>query len=483
MPLTTAVIDWAGSRGIGRSTLERVRAAGDTEGKTVGFPYFAGGKLANVKYRALGEKKFWMRDGGDLVFWNLDAVLSGPMSRVFVCEGEMDGCALIEAGVPVDQVLSVPNGAPREASDDPTNTDRYRFVDTGLEAGLSAVKEFVLLTDSDQPGKALRKDLARLLGAGRCAFADWPDGIKDANEMLLKDGPEALRELVEKGAQVWPVEGLYRLSELPEPPDFELWQPGYPEWESKLRFAPTTVSVLTGHPGHGKSLMAMQLWFNVCRDYRLRAAVASFETRPKPFQRRNLRQFYVGKPQKLMTDAECRRADAWIEDHMLWLFHEGRNSRIRPTLDWILETAEVAVVRHRARVLVIDPWNKLESTRPHGMNETDYIGQSLDACIDFARDMDCHVQIVAHPAKVLGKSAKEPPGLEDIAGSKNWHNRVDQGITIHRPTMFRDGERQTGCDLMVLKSRYEELGYPCMLQMEYNLQTCRYRSTDYDSRI
>ena len=59
--------------------------------------------------------------------------------------------------------------------------------------------------------------------------------------MLRSDGAQALRELVTEGALPWPVEGLYRLNELPEPAPLSLWNPGFPEWESKVMLAPRTV--------------------------------------------------------------------------------------------------------------------------------------------------------------------------------------------------------------------------------------------------
>jgi twinkle protein len=42
--------------------------------------------------------------------------------------------------------------------------------------------------------------MVRLFGAARFHFVNWPEGIKDANAMLVSDGSEALRGLVEDGA-------------------------------------------------------------------------------------------------------------------------------------------------------------------------------------------------------------------------------------------------------------------------------------------
>jgi twinkle protein len=50
-------------------------------------------------------------------------------------------------------------------------------------------------------------------------------------------------------------------------------------------------------------------------------------------------------------------ADAWIEERYLFLVHHDG----RPTLEWFLEKAEAAVVRYGARIIQLDPWNRLEA--------------------------------------------------------------------------------------------------------------------------
>ena len=152
----------------------------------------------------------------------------------------------------------------------------------------------------------------RLLGPARCCFVEWPEGIKDANEFLVKHGAADLRMFLQEDQREWPVTGLYGLFQLPEPSPLEIWRPGFPEWENKLAFAPTTLSIVTGHPGHGKTILTSQLWFQICRDYGVKAAFASFETRPKPHHRRNIRQFMYGRLDRDLTDEERAHADRWI---------------------------------------------------------------------------------------------------------------------------------------------------------------------------
>jgi twinkle protein len=106
--------------------------------------------------------------------------------------------------------LSVPGGAKEAPADDPKGQRGYAYVDDALKARLSHVKKFVWCGDADGPGLALRDDMTRLLGAARFHFVNWPEGIKDANAMLVSDGGEALRGLVEDGAL--PLAGCGNLS-------------------------------------------------------------------------------------------------------------------------------------------------------------------------------------------------------------------------------------------------------------------------------
>jgi hypothetical protein len=55
-------------------------------------------------------------------------------------------------------------------------------------------------------------------------------------------------------------------------------------------------------------------------------------------------------------------ADAWINERYFFLVHEAN----RPTLEWFLEIAEVAIIRHGVRIVQIDPWNRLEASRSPG---------------------------------------------------------------------------------------------------------------------
>lgn len=464
---------WARSRGISRQTSGLVPVASgtvhfsdlDAKSEAIFFRYQEGWKA-----RAFPEKAFIAGGGWKPSFWNIEQVLAANSGTVFCTEGEVDALSIIEAGIPPSQVLSVPNGARLKPQDNPRESRGYGYVLEALKQGLSRIKRFVWCGDADEPGLALRADMLRILGAARFMYVTWPDGINDANDMLRLQGAEALHAILTAGAVPWPTGGIYRLSELPPPPDLTIWKPSIPGFEGKVRLAPRTLSLVTGNPGHGKTVCFGQIWYEVAKSYNLVCCIASFETTPKPHLRRQLRTLLTGKLEIEMSEQELAQADAWIEEHYVFLLH----SEQRPTLEWFLDCAETAVVRHGAKIVQLDPWNRLEAMRSPKETETEYILRCLRAMYVFATDMDCHLQVVAHPAKMDGGRRGQPPTLEDVSGSRHWENIIDQGFVIHRPEMFDGTERKTHADFYHRKARFEELGYPCKIALDYNLAQRKY---------
>lgn len=477
--LSAAAVEWAQyERRLSRKTLVALGVASgivhfpqvDRKHEALFFKFMEGWKARSI------QGKHHVAGGGfKASFWNLENVLRCGREVIWITEGELDACALVEAGIHYGSVLSVPNGAREKPTiGDPLESGGYGYVAEALRQGLSRVKRVIWCGDDDGPGHALRADMVRIFGAARFYFVTWPEGCKDAGDLLKFDGPEALFDLVTEGYLPWPVEGLYRLSELPEPPPLELWYPGFPEWERKVMLAPKTLSVATGHPGHGKTAFFNQMWYQVSKRYDVGVCIASFETRAKPHIRRQLRSLYSGKLEMNMSEVEMKQADDWINQRYLFVATDT------PTLATLLDAAEVAVVRHGCKVVMLDPWNRLESARDGASEtETDYIGRCLRTIHSFAHDMGCHFMILAHPAKTHATRRDMPPDLADISGSKNWDNAVDQGFVIYREKLWEDGVRQTDCLVQVKKARFEELGYPCNLGMKLNLISGRFESTDY----
>lgn len=481
--LSQAAIDYAANeRRISAATLGLLNAASGTayfprrlerRSEAVFFPYTLDGERVYWKASAFPEKDFIGMKGGTLCFLNLDAVLKAAPGDVFITEGEWDTAALVEAGFSINRVMSVPNGARERKRDDAGENEPsgYEYVLDALKRGLGKHKRFIWCGDADAAGYDLRRDMAKVLGAAKFYFVDWPTGVKDANDMLRSVGPQELFEYVNGKAKPWPVAGLYTMAELPEMPPIRPWEvPNLPSWKGKILFAASTMSVVTGHPGHGKTALMAQAIADIAEKNDLVVAVATFETRAKPHYRRILRTLHSGRLEHEMSDQEIHYSDRWINDHYLFMSHPEQ----QPTLDWLLDMAETAVVRRGAKIIQLDPWNRLESQRDRTETETEYIGRCLTAIYKFAQDMGVHFQVLAHPAKMDGPRKGSPPELDDIAGSKHWDNRVDQGFVVHRPKLFEGEQRCTEAAIYYKKTRFPELGHPCKLDLNYNIRSGRY---------
>lgn len=426
-------------------------------------------EIVNYKARATDEKLFKAKAAGKQIAYNWGPVAraleSGAQQAVYITEAEFDACSLVEAGFSSDACLSVASGAPRGAKEGGELGGRYAFWLEAVRGPLKDAERYVLCSDNDDPGRALRADLVSILGAAKCWFVDWPEGCKDANDYLVRYGPIDLRDYVDRNAKPWPVRGLYRMSEIPEPPALELWDTGFEEFGGSIKLAPTMLSAVTGWPGSGKTHLMQQLWFQVCKEHDIRIVMMSAETGIKPHVRRNLRQFFWHKAERDLGTAQIAKADTWIDEHILLLDSGGE----QPTVKWLINTIEVAAIRHGCRAAIIDPWNKVEEDfDSRGDSETRWIGRTLDLFIAMSRGLNIHTQIIAHPSKPDGHAKNYAPDLYSISGSAHWNNRVDQGFCIYREKLFEEGKRMTGCELRVLKTRFEELGHPRMFQMDFD---------------
>ncbi|MEO0498944.1 MAG: DnaB-like helicase C-terminal domain-containing protein [Pseudomonadota bacterium] len=471
------------SRSISRETSDRAGVAAckpsELQGEdALAFPYWRAGEVVGVKYRALGRKAFAQQKGGESYWFGLEHLVTPGDGRVYVTEGEMDALSIAEVGL---EAVAWTAGANPSDVDADVETDARFAPAREAMCGRLAGKEIVLAGDMDDQGKALKTALARVFGLATVRDLDWPKGCKDANDALRALGPTAFREWCEIEARPWRIEGLFRLSEVPDRPPLTVWSHLFDEWEDRFALAPGLFSVMTGEPGMGKTHFSAQLAYRVAQRHEVRVGMASFETPVKPHYQRLLRGFCVGKRWQDLTAEEERAADAWIDDAYRFIQHP----RDIPGFQWMLDTLEAAAVRDGCQLLIVDPWNRLEHARHPRESETEYIGRALTALMEFVRDLGVHLMVLAHPAKRANAfnpqtSKFVAPTLGDISGSKHWENRPDQGFVVHRERKWdRETNQQvTEAQFIVAKSRFQELGYERVWNLDFDRERNAYRSLD-----
>lgn len=455
-------------------------------GKEIGaicFPYRRDDEVINIKYR-FPNKRFAMESGAELSFYNLDRVQEAE--TVIICEGEMDVLALYEAGY--KNVISPPNGAPSENTDIENASLEYM---ASAEQVLKDAKRVILAGDMDGPGQRYMDELARRIGKGKCWKVRWPDGCKDANDVLLLEGFEGGASGIKVAidmAEPYPVDGIttpgsyleaiFRFrTDQESGARITIW----PEFSKLCRFSPGQLSIVTGVPSSGKSVWLNSVILDLAVQHGWNVGVFSPEYFPKEIHVRDLVENLTGKVMnekfkdrldvEVATDNEVRAAVATIDKHINFILPP------EPTLDQIVERAQTLVYRNGIKMLVIDPWTEIDHPERGSMSMTDWVDVCLKRLRRFGREYGVHVVIVAHPKKVApvpGKDGnRKMPVITpyDISDSRHWFEMADNIFSVYRDK----SDPNEPVQVHVQKVRFRDNGDIGLALFKYDKWTRRYR--------
>lgn len=452
---------------------------GGVEQDSIWFPY--GGKKPYAhKIRAVSSKAF-TQAGGASTFWLIEQAQQDQ--DLFVVEGEIDALTVREVGF--RSVVSVPNGAPVRVSDgkiDPREDKKFQYVWQG-KAQLSKAKRVIIATDNDEPGQALAEELARRMGKAKVWRIMWPEGIKDANDALVKLGAPALKELL-SNPEPWPVAGVHDAHHYSGQVMGHYHKglgrgrdTGFGCLDQLYSVAPGQLTVLTGIPGMGKSTFMNAMLVNMVRQNNWTVAIYSSET-PPDIHIPMLAALYLGKPffqgpTPRMSEDELKRGIEWVNDHFVFI-----DSSDTCTYEQVIERLEAAVLRYGIRGFIIDPANYLR--KPNNCDEVEWVGEMLNAFRSFGQSHGCHAWVVAHPKKMQPRqdgSTPVPSGY-DITGSAHWYNRPDFGLSVHRAP---DAKHIT--EIHVWKVRFWWTGKEGSAELYHDRPTGRFSETPFERVI
>jgi twinkle protein len=450
--LSDKTVEWFQSRGISKTTIKWWKITENEKNGTtwINFNYFRKEILTNIKYRKRDEKSFTLSPGAELIFYGLDFI--DGKEWVIITEGEMDALSFFEAGLM--HVVSVPNGASKGSM-------RLEYLDNCFEY-FEDKKKIILALDGDEPGRVLMEELARRLGKERCYIFQYPEGAKDANEILMQVGPDGLKKYMEFVIE-YPLEGITSVIDIEDRVNV-IYEKGWPKG-SKIGFLSLDelitwrggeFTAFTGIPGSGKSEFIDQVMIRLSEKHDWKWGVFSAENQPEELHFSKLAEKYIGKPfyvfnQELkMSPDELYRAKVFVNERFFFLNIDDKNV----TLEGLLSKGRELILRKGINGMLIDPWNYIEHKIPAGYTETQYISEALTKISRFAKVNNIHVIVVAHPTKI-GKDqdgSYKVATMYDIAGSAHWFNKIDNGVSVYR-------DFSTGIiDVHVQKIRFKFIG-------------------------
>lgn len=432
-----------------------------SECPALGFVYSHNGGAYAAKWRTIGDLKDFISEGSAVTLYLADKLTD--KSKVIITEGEMDALSYWEAGI---EAVSIPSGAIAASTAD--DAARLRWI-AAHDDLLANAKEIYLAVDMDDPGQTTAQELARRLGKMKCFKVEFPSGCKDANDVLVKLGADALKATITK-AQPWPIEGIA------QPVDFyskvmDLYKNGLPPGKSTgwasvddvYTLNPGNLVVVTGIPGHGKSTFIDAMLVNAMQQHNWSVAYASFENPPeihvsKLIALKHNKPFGYG-PSPRLTNAELDEGMAWVNEHVTFLTHDG----IMPTVESLIERFETAVRRNGVKACIVDPFNFIKLGGKDGAVDTEAINEMLSKFKMFAQRSEVVFFLVAHPSKPMNVGKEWVPTGYSISGSAHFYNRADFGLTMHRG--------DNGSTLHCWKSRFSHQGRVGKVELVYDRPT------------
>lgn len=469
---------WLAERGISAEVARRNRigTGRNKHGRmAVQFVYVYQGEIVNRQTRGLklptgGKKPFDFEDGADVIPFGYDDCAGG--AEFVLVEGVMDKLAIEEATRRTD-VLAMPSATPGEKA-------------YGLLADLAkGATKIVLAVDADAAGETFKGELIRRLGADLCWVVTWPDGCKDANDVLMQHGAGRLQQCLDQ-AMPMPVDGVFTIDDSWDQIE-RLYAEGLPAgistgWPLFDRYytgRKRQLTVITGTPGSGKSVWSDALLMNwATGSAAWKFAICSPEMQPLERHWVHLIQLWAGKPfgkgpRERLDRESLRQAKEFLADRFFMVLPE------EPTVDAVLDRMLWTHRRHGVDGWLLDPWNEMDHSRPNGMTMTEYCNNELRKIKRVLQNHDVWGGLIAHPTKLYRQKAdgKYPvPTLYDIADSAAFFNKADNGIVLVRDKEDFDQPVQ----VHVQKVRFAEIGGLGMQPFGYDRATGRYADMPVD---
>lgn len=471
--VSSSMLKWFSTRGISNNTLLRYKVSEGNEympqvganRNVIQFNYCYKDVIVNVKFRD-AQKNFKLVSGAQLIPYGVDVALDNSNDIIAIVEGEMDVLSCYEAGI--NYAVSVPNGASK-------GNQKLEWLDECYD--LFEGKTIYLATDMDEAGQSLRAELSRRFGKSNCMVVDLPR--KDANEVLLEDGADALANCF-RNATPYPIEGVEDASSVVDEL-VSLHENGVPkgcaigyEMDQDFKWFDGQVTLITGIPAHGKSTFLKNIMYRLASMHDWKFLIYSAEEASTAFALTDMysiaynKSFFQTINSPRITKDEILRGKDFMSDHFKYYKLDNDLS-----VDAIISKAEEMVKRHGIRGLVIDNMSTVEKIMSNQSDTRHHqIKNMLNDISRFSRNFGVHVFLVAHPKKMsdgAGNQYKIPQGY-DVGDSSHWFNLPDNGMTVYRN--FDSGQTE----IHKWKVRFRYTGKNGVDYFQFNPATCVFTS-------
>lgn len=426
-----AAISYLESRGISAVTAERYQITVHKEHENVlVFPFLdEKGQMQYIKYRKTDfnpekdKNKEWCESNCKPILFGM--YQCNPANKTLILtEGQIDSLSVTEAGI--ENAVSVPSGK-NGFTWVPYCWDWMQQFDTLIVFGDCERGEITLLDDMKK----------RFHGTVKAVQQQDYRGCKDANELLLRHGKEAVKEAV-GSARVIPVQQVEELADVKTVDLLSL--PKIPTGIAGLDKILSggvyygQVAVLTGKRGDGKSTFGSQILANALNVGKTVFAYSG-ELPDYHFKRwidlqiagkHNIidRSGKDGNISYYLPDSKAREISEWYRGRAYLFDNQATEDG---ELESLLEVIEKAVKQYGIDLVMLD---NLMTALDIDMSIDLYRAQSkfVDKLVKMAKRLNVAVILVVHPRK----NSYSKDDTDEVSGSADITNKVDIVMTYKR---------------------------------------------------
>lgn len=421
------------------------------------------GELIAQKFRTKDEKGLWQGDAKNPPFYG--QWLWNKGKHLVITEGEIDAMSVSQAMDLKWPVVSLPNGA---QSVEKVIKRSYDW--------LMGFDNIVLMFDMDEPGREAVEVACSMLPAGRVKVATLPR--KDANEVLMHEGPGALTRAF-WDAKPWTPEGIVAGSEFTlerlktaRVAGFPYRYPTLQEMTAGLRKG--EITMLTAGTGIGKSTLARELAYDLHQGHGLTIGnVYLEENNTKTAQ--GYIALHAGVPLgRLRQDPSIVSDDEWqkalqevIQRRMFFYDHFGslEAKNLIAKLHYLAKVQKVDfIVLDHISIIT----SGMESSSEGERKDIDILMTRLRSLVE---ETGVGVIGIAHLKRSQGKDFNEGSqvSLSDFRGSAAIEQLSDNVIALERNQQAK-GDKSTTARIRILKCRETgETGAADMLKYDRSI--------------
>jgi KaiC/GvpD/RAD55 family RecA-like ATPase len=422
---------------------------------------------AVIKLRSVppAEKAFRRLVGGTSVLYAPCGI--DPERPLLIVGGEIDALSVVVAGW--QNVVATTTG---ESSWDDAWTEQ-----------LEGVEDLVVVYDNDEAGRNGAAKLAAKLGEHRVRIGRWPEGVKDANEALVKLGEEFDVASIVNGARCPAGDSVVRISSVRDAyleslnANVKGASTGWDDLDAALGgVRDGEVTLVTGDTASGKSTFTAQ-WALQMAAQGIPTLVCPFELGVNRQIDKWVRQWAQAPPDTLSRDTIVSTLDA-LERLPVWLLN--RYGAIKT--EAMRNTISYAVKRHAVRFVLVD---HLHFMVTEGPSERADLDEMMKMLAEVAVTTGVHVVVVAHPRQHQQSGEKDRDNriiqLSDLKGSSGLKQIADNVLSVWRPRKAdRTGVSVSGVGtaniyLLKVRSDYATEG---SVNLRYLIGASRYEAGD-----